>query len=89
MITTERRIIGNLVGNYTELVELMELADRGKVHLAINYYKLDQANQALPLGWEVVKTGCAERLSSVVDRSPSERGVQWSDLPRIAGGPKR
>jgi NAD+-dependent secondary alcohol dehydrogenase Adh1 len=47
MITTERRIIGNLVGSYTELVELMELADRGKVHLATNYYKLDQANQAL------------------------------------------
>jgi NAD+-dependent secondary alcohol dehydrogenase Adh1 len=34
MITTERRIIGNLVGNYAELVELMELANRGKVHLA-------------------------------------------------------
>jgi NAD+-dependent secondary alcohol dehydrogenase Adh1 len=47
MITTERRIIGNLVGNYTELVELMELADRGKVLLATNYYKLHQANQAL------------------------------------------
>jgi NAD+-dependent secondary alcohol dehydrogenase Adh1 len=47
MITTERRIIGNLVGNYTELVELMELADRGRVHLATNYYKLHQANQAL------------------------------------------
>src|SRR6201988_3829211 len=47
MITTERRIIGNLVGNYTELVELMELANRGKVHLATKYYKLAEANQAL------------------------------------------
>jgi NAD+-dependent secondary alcohol dehydrogenase Adh1 len=47
MITTEKRIIGNLFGNYTELVELMELADRGKVHLTTNYYKLDQANRAL------------------------------------------
>ena len=32
MITTERRIIGNLVGNYAELIELMDLADRGRVH---------------------------------------------------------
>jgi len=47
MITTERRIIGNLVGNYSELVELMELANRGKVRLATNYYKLHEANQAL------------------------------------------
>jgi NAD+-dependent secondary alcohol dehydrogenase Adh1 len=47
MITTERRIVGNLVGNYAELVELMELANRGKVNLATKYYKLSDANQAL------------------------------------------
>jgi NAD+-dependent secondary alcohol dehydrogenase Adh1 len=47
MITTEKRIIGNLVGNYAELVELMELANKGKVHLATKYYKLGEANQAL------------------------------------------
>jgi NAD+-dependent secondary alcohol dehydrogenase Adh1 len=47
MITTERRIIGNLVGNYAELVELMELANRGRVNLATKQYKLNEANQAL------------------------------------------
>jgi len=47
MITTERRIIGNLVGNYSELVELMELANRGRVNLTTNYYKLSDANKAL------------------------------------------
>jgi NAD+-dependent secondary alcohol dehydrogenase Adh1 len=47
MITSERRIIGNLVGSYAELVELMELANRGKVHLTTKYYKLNEANQAL------------------------------------------
>jgi len=47
MITSEKSIIGNLVGNYTELVELMDLADRGKVHLATKEYKLSEANQAL------------------------------------------
>jgi len=47
LITTEKRIIGNLVGNYAELVELMELADKGRVHLATKHYKLSEANQAL------------------------------------------
>jgi NAD+-dependent secondary alcohol dehydrogenase Adh1 len=47
MITSERTIVGNLVGNYAELVELMALADRGKVHLATKSYKLAEANDAL------------------------------------------
>jgi NAD+-dependent secondary alcohol dehydrogenase Adh1 len=47
MITTERTIVGNLVGNYAELVELMALADRGKVHLATQQYSLADANKAL------------------------------------------
>lgn len=47
MITTERTIVGNLVGNYAELVELMALADRGKVHLATQPYPLADANKAL------------------------------------------
>ena len=29
MITSEKTIVGNLVGTYAELVELMALADRG------------------------------------------------------------
>jgi NAD+-dependent secondary alcohol dehydrogenase Adh1 len=47
MITTERRIIGNLVGNYAELIELMDLADRGKVDLTTKQYKMQDANRAL------------------------------------------
>ena len=47
MITTEKTIVGNLVGTYPELVELMALADRGLVHLATREYKLKDANQAL------------------------------------------
>ena len=31
MITSEKTIVGNLVGTYPELVELMALADRGLV----------------------------------------------------------
>lgn len=47
MIITEKNIIGNLVGTYPELVELMALADRGLVKLATREYKLKDANQAL------------------------------------------
>ncbi len=42
-----RNIIGNLVGNWAELVELMALADRGLVNLATVEYRLADANQAL------------------------------------------
>jgi NAD+-dependent secondary alcohol dehydrogenase Adh1 len=47
MITSEKTIVGNLVGTYPELVELMALADRGLVHLATREYRLRDANQAL------------------------------------------
>ena len=47
MITTEKTIVGNLVGTYAELVELMALADRGLVNLYTKEYKLNQANDAL------------------------------------------
>ncbi len=47
MIISEKTIVGNLVGTYAELVELMALADRGLVNLATKEYKLADANQAL------------------------------------------
>jgi NAD+-dependent secondary alcohol dehydrogenase Adh1 len=47
MITSEKTIVGNLVGTYPELVELMALADRGIVKLATREYRLADANQAL------------------------------------------
>ena len=47
MITTEKNIIGNLVGTWAELTELMELANRGHVHLATQEFSLDNANEAL------------------------------------------
>jgi NAD+-dependent secondary alcohol dehydrogenase Adh1 len=47
MITTEKTIVGNLVGTYAELVELMALADRGLVKLHTREYKLRDANEAL------------------------------------------
>jgi NAD+-dependent secondary alcohol dehydrogenase Adh1 len=47
MITSEKTIVGNLVGTYAELVELMALADRGLVDLKTREYPLSAANDAL------------------------------------------
>jgi NAD+-dependent secondary alcohol dehydrogenase Adh1 len=47
LVITEKNIIGNLVGTWAELVELMALADRGLVNLTTVEYSLADANQAL------------------------------------------
>lgn len=47
LITSEKTIVGNLVGTYPDLVELMALADRGRVKLATREYRLSEANAAL------------------------------------------
>lgn len=47
LIISERNIIGNLVGTWAELTELMALADRGLVELATAEYRLADADRAL------------------------------------------
>jgi NAD+-dependent secondary alcohol dehydrogenase Adh1 len=47
LIITERNIIGNLVGTWAELTELMALADRGRVQLRTAEYALADADKAL------------------------------------------
>jgi NAD+-dependent secondary alcohol dehydrogenase Adh1 len=47
MIFSEIEVIGNLVGNYMELIELMALAAEGKVKLHTRTYGLDQINDAI------------------------------------------
>jgi NAD+-dependent secondary alcohol dehydrogenase Adh1 len=47
IISTERNIIGNIVGTYNELAELMVLAQTGKVALHTRTYPLDAAVDAL------------------------------------------
>ncbi|MBA2738159.1 MAG: NAD(P)-dependent alcohol dehydrogenase [Nocardioidaceae bacterium] len=47
VISTERNIIGNIVGTYNELAELMVLAQAGKVTLHTKTYSLDDAVEAL------------------------------------------
>jgi NAD+-dependent secondary alcohol dehydrogenase Adh1 len=47
VISTERNIIGNIVGTYNELAELMVLAEAGKVTLHTKTYALDAAVEAL------------------------------------------
>ena len=47
IISTERNIIGNIVGSYNELAELMVLAQAGKVTLHTRTYPLDAAIEAI------------------------------------------
>ncbi|HEX6402787.1 MAG TPA: NAD(P)-dependent alcohol dehydrogenase [Pseudonocardiaceae bacterium] len=47
IISTERNIIGNIVGTYNDLVELMVLAEAGKVTLHTKTYPLGSALEAL------------------------------------------
>ncbi|WP_026370118.1 NAD(P)-dependent alcohol dehydrogenase [Kallotenue papyrolyticum] len=47
MIINEIAIAGSLVGNYMELVELMELNAEGRVKLHSQKYRLDEINRAI------------------------------------------
>ena len=47
LISTERNVVGNIVGTYTDLAELMVLAQAGKVTLHTQKYALDRAVDAL------------------------------------------
>jgi NAD+-dependent secondary alcohol dehydrogenase Adh1 len=47
IISTERNIIGNIVGTYNDLAELMDLAQAGRVTLHTRAYPLDAAQEAL------------------------------------------
>ena len=46
IISTERNVVGNIVGTYNDLVELMVLAQAGKVTLHTKAYPLDAAPDA-------------------------------------------
>jgi NAD+-dependent secondary alcohol dehydrogenase Adh1 len=47
VISTERNVIGNIVGTYNDLAELMALAQGGKVTLHTKIYPLEDAADAL------------------------------------------
>jgi NAD+-dependent secondary alcohol dehydrogenase Adh1 len=47
LVSTERNVIGNLVGTYNDLAELMVLTAQGKVSLHTATYPLDAANDVM------------------------------------------
>ena len=47
IISREINVVGNLVGTYHDLVELMTLAGQGRVSMTTTTYPLSRANQAL------------------------------------------
>jgi NAD+-dependent secondary alcohol dehydrogenase Adh1 len=47
VIFSEIAIAGSLVGNYSDLSELMKLNEEGRVRLHAQRYQLDEINQAI------------------------------------------
>jgi NAD+-dependent secondary alcohol dehydrogenase Adh1 len=47
VISTERNVVGNLVGSYNDLVELMALNAAGRVTMLTHTYPLDAVNDAM------------------------------------------
>lgn len=47
VISTERNVVGNLVGSYNDLAELMALAASGRVEMLTRTYPLDAVNEAM------------------------------------------
>lgn len=47
VISTERNVIGNLVGSYNDLAELMALTAAGRVEMLTRTYPLDAVNDAM------------------------------------------
>jgi NAD+-dependent secondary alcohol dehydrogenase Adh1 len=47
VISTERNVIGNLVGSYNDLVELVALAADGRVEMLTRTYPLEAVNDAM------------------------------------------
>jgi hypothetical protein len=47
VISTERNVVGNLVGTYNDLAELMVLAQTGRVTLHTRAYPLDAVDEAM------------------------------------------
>jgi NAD+-dependent secondary alcohol dehydrogenase Adh1 len=47
IISTERNVVGNIVGTYNDLAELMALAEGGRVTLHTRTYPLDAAADAV------------------------------------------
>ncbi|HEV2873014.1 MAG TPA: zinc-binding dehydrogenase, partial [Actinomycetota bacterium] len=47
IISTERNVVGNMVGTYNDLAELMALTAQGKIELHTRTYPLDAVNDAM------------------------------------------
>ena len=82
MIINEIAIVGSLVGNYTELVELMELNAEGRVNMRAQEYSLDDINTAITDFKNRQIVGAGSYCSLVpchtqIDGNPARR--KWRD----------
>ena len=52
VVAKEMSLVGNLVGTYNELAELMALAEQGRVRLSTTSYPLEAVNDAILAAWD-------------------------------------
>jgi D-arabinose 1-dehydrogenase-like Zn-dependent alcohol dehydrogenase len=64
LISREINVVGNLVGSYNDLAELMPLTAQGKVTLHTNTYSLDAVNDANPASSSAAEFSFPPRGSS-------------------------
>ena len=92
IISTERNIVGNIVGTYNELAELMVLAQAGKVTLHTRTYPLDDAQQALPTstpaGSGAARSSSPSPLTRTVTTPGSQGGHDGQGTAIRRGGPR-
>jgi D-arabinose 1-dehydrogenase-like Zn-dependent alcohol dehydrogenase len=82
MIVSEKMVVGNLVGNYPDLVELRALADRGLIKLTSKEYLLNGANATLHDSGEgtIQRTRGAVTVSICPNRFPDLCIPSYSQL---------
>ena len=78
IISTERNVVGNLVGTYNDLAELMVLAQAGKVTLHTKTYPLADAPKALA---DLDAGRVRGRSSSPDGRGQTRRSSSWTMMP--------
>jgi NAD+-dependent secondary alcohol dehydrogenase Adh1 len=83
IISTERNVIGNLVGTYNDLAELMVLTAQGKVTLHTSTYPLDAVNDAMQ---DLNNGNLQGRASSSPKGKPADFNDQRRSGPDLFSG---
>ena len=83
IISTERNVVGNIVGTYNDLAELMALAAQGKVTLHTKPYPLEAANDAMTTTSTNGQAARGTRGDSHPQLKKKEKGLEGTPEARM------